>query len=215
VTSLAFVLTQSNIIEKTDVLYDFVNGFNTVDELATYVNVGRGKELTDSKINGTSHLNDTDAGLTKMYAAMPQCSNIILGASHDNGYARVLSTLETENVAPGKVVLLEGQAFAAELQRFSLSTFPRAKFENLFMEKKIDAGKKYAQVAADGVLPMTRKAPASPPKASPVVPKKLVEPDPCNFSLCIDNHRRSVVCQKSFAAGMQYVLSQRGQVRKI
>jgi len=86
--------------------------------------------------------------------------------------------LETENVAPGKVVLLEGQAFAAELQRFSPSMFPRVKFENLFMEKKIDAGKKYAQVAADGVLQMTRKAPASPPKASPVVPKKLVEPDP-------------------------------------
>jgi hypothetical protein len=192
-----------------------VNGFNTVDELATYVNVGRGKELTDSKINGTSYLSKADAGLTKMYAAMPQCSNIILGASHDNGYARVLSTLETENVAPGKVMLLEGQAFAAELQRFSPSMFPRVKFENLFMEKKIDPIKKYAQVAADGVLQMARKSPTSPPKPSPVVPRKLVEPDPGNLSLLLAKHRRSGISQKSLSAGLQHVLSQRGKVRKI
>ena len=52
VTSLALVLTQTTIIPKVDVFHEFVNGFNSVDELITFVNVGRGKDLTDSKING-------------------------------------------------------------------------------------------------------------------------------------------------------------------
>ena len=55
-TGLAIALTQSGIIPKVDIFHDFVNGFNTVDDLVTYVNVGRGKELTDSKINGTSNV---------------------------------------------------------------------------------------------------------------------------------------------------------------
>jgi hypothetical protein len=111
-----------------------------------------------------------------MYAGMPQCYKIILGASHDNGYARILSKLETDNVIPGKVMLLEGQAFAAEIERFGTSVFPRVKFGNLFMEGKIESGKKYAQVAADGVLPMTRKT-TSPTQASPTIPYKGGEPD--------------------------------------
>jgi hypothetical protein len=52
-TSLSIVLAQSGVIPKVDFLHEFVNGFNTVDELVTFVNVGRGKELTDSKINGS------------------------------------------------------------------------------------------------------------------------------------------------------------------
>jgi hypothetical protein len=53
-TNLAPALVQHNIISKPDVLYDFINGFNTADPLVTFVNVGRGKELTDTKINGIS-----------------------------------------------------------------------------------------------------------------------------------------------------------------
>lgn len=51
-TSLAPVLQQHNIIPKIDVFYDFIHGFNSVDELVTFTNVGWGKELTDSKIQG-------------------------------------------------------------------------------------------------------------------------------------------------------------------
>jgi len=51
-TSLAPILQQQNIIPKIDTFYDFINGFNSVDELAMFTNVGRGKELTDTKIKG-------------------------------------------------------------------------------------------------------------------------------------------------------------------
>jgi len=115
-----------------------------------------------------------------MYSNSVQCANIILGGSHDNGYARILSKLEAGNVEPGKVILLQGPTFAPELERFDSTLFPRVKFDGLFMERKIDPGQKYAQVAANGVLPMQRKSTSStssPPKSPSVQPNRLVEPD--------------------------------------
>ena len=120
-----------------------------------------------------------DIGLTRMYAAMPQCVRIILGGCHDNGYAHLLSKLETENVLPRKVMLLQSHSFATELDRFRPSTFPRVRFEDLFMETKLESGKtmKYAQVAKDGVLQVARKSTS--PKATAVVEvsRKKTEPD--------------------------------------
>ena len=114
-----------------------------------------------------------------MYAAMLQCVRIILGGCHDNGYAHLLSKLETENVLPGKVMLLQCHSFAAGLDRFSPSTFPRVRFGDLYMETKLESGKtmKYAQVAADGVLQVARKSTS--PKATAVVEvsRKKTEPD--------------------------------------
>ena len=51
-SSLAPVLARQNLISKPELFYDFMNGFNSVDDLVTFTNVGRGKELTDTKING-------------------------------------------------------------------------------------------------------------------------------------------------------------------
>lgn len=51
-TNLAPVLQQSQIIPKIDTFFDFINGFNSIDDLVTFTNVGRGKELTDTKIKG-------------------------------------------------------------------------------------------------------------------------------------------------------------------
>jgi hypothetical protein len=52
-TRLAPVLVQHKIIPTPDVLHDFINGFNAAGELVVFVNVGHGKELSDSKITGT------------------------------------------------------------------------------------------------------------------------------------------------------------------
>ena len=94
-----------------------------------------------------------------MFSELPNCLRIVLGASHDNGYARLLSKLEAQNVVPGKVVLLQGPPFAAELTRFSRSTFPRIKFPNLFLEHKLGSvnGMQSPVVAADGISHMDRK----------------------------------------------------------
>jgi hypothetical protein len=46
------------------------------------IDVGPGKEGSDAKIR--EHL--------RLYARNAQCEMIVLGASHDNGYANVLSS---------------------------------------------------------------------------------------------------------------------------
>jgi len=110
-----------------------------------------------------------------MYAVQPQCENLILGVTHDNGYALLLSKLEAEGVKPGKVILLQGAGFAHELERFDSSLFPRVRFGELFMEKKLEVGKKYSQVAAaDNISPVLRKSIS--PKPAPV---RLTEPELC------------------------------------
>jgi hypothetical protein len=53
VCTLANTLYQAAIIPKTDVLKEFVNGFNCFDETVTFVNIGRIKDLVDSRIDGT------------------------------------------------------------------------------------------------------------------------------------------------------------------
>lgn len=111
-----------------------------------------------------------------MYANMPQCEHIILGGSQDIFYARILSKLDAANIAPGKVILLQAATSTFELSCFDSPLFPRIKLGDLFIEKKLESGKKYAQVAADGILQMTRKPP-SPTRTSPVSPYKLAEPD--------------------------------------
>lgn len=56
VASLATIIFQSGLISKTEGFHEFVNGFNSVGDLITFVDVGRGKELANSKVNGIRSL---------------------------------------------------------------------------------------------------------------------------------------------------------------
>jgi len=101
--------------------------------------------------------------MVEMFATWPQCQSILLGVSHDNGYARVLSKLETDHILPGRVRLLQGPPLAAELAQLSPSSFPRVEFGNIFMASKLEPERRgtYVQVAMDGVLKLS-------PKTSPI-----------------------------------------------
>nr|KIR83195.1 hypothetical protein I308_06536 [Cryptococcus tetragattii IND107] len=58
--------------------------FNELTFWEIVCDIGQGKEASDAKIRE----------YLRLYASNAQCQSIILGASHDNGYANVLSTLE-------------------------------------------------------------------------------------------------------------------------
>ena len=115
-----------------------------------------------------------------LFASWPQCVKVILGGSHDNGYSRILSKLVTDNIVPGKVALLKGPPFAAELGRLSKSIFPRLQFGDLFMTTKLESAMEkstsYVQVASNGVLQMPRKA-SSPTIPATAVPYKAGLPE--------------------------------------
>ena len=121
-------------------------------------------------------------GMATMFSELRNCVRIILGASHDNGYARLLRQLETDGVTAGKVVLLEGLPFAMELANLIGGTFPRIKFPGLFIEQKLPAataesGTKYSTVAANGVLYMSDGKSKSPTLKTAVLVSKPVNPD--------------------------------------
>ena len=139
-----------------------------------------------------------------MYAAMPQCENIILGANYDNGYARILSKLETMNIMPGKVILLQGPGLAPELERIDTFLFPRIKFGELFMDKKLEGTRKYAQVIVGGKSPARSKSTS--PGTSPG-PPRLVEPELGILLKGMTNRRCVAFREKSFTESLQYVLS--------
>jgi hypothetical protein len=135
-----------------------------------------------SKLTVLLLLQMTHKDMATMFSDLRNCVRIILGASHDNGYARLLRQLETDGVTTGKVVLLEGVPFAMELENLIGATFPRIKFPGVFVEQKfsaavVESGTKYSTIAASGVLSMSDGKSKSPTLKSAVVVFKPVNPD--------------------------------------
>ena len=69
----------------------------------------------------------TNAETFKLYLYDYHCRQILLGCSHDNGYARLLEQ-HTDAEALRRVTLLEGTPFEKEL---AVLPFPTAKFAGL------------------------------------------------------------------------------------
>lgn len=84
---LGEILVKSGIVPSWNVYDQFWQGLSSSQELFTVCDIGQGKEASDAKIRE----------YLRLYASNAQCRSIILGASHDNGYANVLSTLQRES----------------------------------------------------------------------------------------------------------------------
>ncbi|BEI86100.1 hypothetical protein CcaverHIS002_0603870 [Cutaneotrichosporon cavernicola] len=103
---LGHALVKSGSVPSWSVYDAFWQGFASAHDLFSVVDVGHGKEATDTKIR--EHL--------KLYAAHAQCGTVILGASHDNSYGPVLASLDT-TMGLSKVVILQGYSdLALQLQ---------------------------------------------------------------------------------------------------
>lgn len=118
-------------------------------ELVDFIDVGEGKEMADTKLKSELewHLKNYN------------CRKIILGVSHDNGYARILKKYENEPEILQKIQLLEGPPFGRELE--ALHGFTRIKYEDVFSSEKFDV---YQQRSP--VLPLA--SPISPIAKAPV-----------------------------------------------
>lgn len=106
---LGGALINSGIVPSWNVYDRFWHGLSSSHELFTVCDVGQGKEASDAKIRE----------YLKLYASNAQCRSIILGASHDNGYANILSSLQTES-RPSNLLLLKSYAtLASQLEAYS------------------------------------------------------------------------------------------------
>ncbi|KAI5799890.1 hypothetical protein EDC01DRAFT_523986 [Geopyxis carbonaria] len=122
IEGLARALKHANIIGSVNTLREFVVGFSDpCVEHCDFIDVGDGKEMADEKIKSE----------LKWHLKNANCYRILLGASHDNGYARVLSTLNHS-----RIELLEGPPFGRELEALEI---PQVRFPELFATSKIES----------------------------------------------------------------------------
>ena len=121
---LAKTYEQADIADA-DTVFEFARGFTMARALFDFVDCGSGKERADSKIRASFNLN----------LSTIQCRHIILGCSHDNGYARMLEELQHDDYE--KITLLEGVPFTKELAVVS-HQFGNMQARELFRDTKIE-----------------------------------------------------------------------------
>ncbi|KAF9880064.1 CCCH zinc finger DNA binding protein [Colletotrichum karsti] len=106
------------ILTSSEVVEEFVRGFNMGASLCDFVDAGNGKECADEKVKANFQLATDNV----------HCKQIIFGGSGDNGYARLLGELLANPVKRDQVILLEGPPFEKELAdikgRFNVMSFP-------------------------------------------------------------------------------------------
>ncbi|WVQ76165.1 hypothetical protein IAR50_005820 [Cryptococcus sp. DSM 104548] len=111
---LGGALLKAGIIPSWIVYEQFWQGFSSSHELFTVCDVG--------------------PEYLKLYSRNAQCESIILGASHDNGYANVLSSLNTESRL-SKLLLLKGyNTLAHQLRAYSSRV---VSIPDLFRQEKV------------------------------------------------------------------------------
>ena len=99
------------------------------------------------------------------------CKHIIFGGPSDNGYARVLGPLSDDE--KGRLTLLEGPPFAAELEALKSKFRGPVKFPKIFRSDKMTilhttAGSTSASYASRASLDTQPRAPSPPGNASGV-----------------------------------------------
>ncbi|KAM0424480.1 hypothetical protein ACHAPT_010405 [Fusarium lateritium] len=117
---------QSEVLSDLSDWYEFVCGFNMVDPLFDYVNAGNGKECADYKIKTVfrHHFDNV------------HCRRIVLGASADNGYARLLGGYVGDKSSRERITLLKGPSFARELAEIA-HQFEVCSFAKVFSSRKV------------------------------------------------------------------------------
>ncbi|KAI5819830.1 hypothetical protein BZA77DRAFT_303700 [Pyronema omphalodes] len=143
---LASTFTEGGLTKNPNVFRQFTIGFSDpCHEHVDFINVGGGKEMADEKLKSE----------LKWHLKNYNCKSIILGASHDNGYARVLNAVRCENnEALRKIQLLEGPPFGKELEDMPFNTI---QFTEVFSTEKFDAFKS-AQKTSGTKSPTTTQA---------------------------------------------------------
>ena len=135
---------RSGILDRPSLIEEFARGFTGSKQLFDFVDVGMGKDRADDKISGSSGSAIFPLYFIKANVAEEvfkldlhncHCRHILIGCSHDNGYARLLEDVaDRQNL--NRVTLLEGVPFERELA--SLKTkYDTTRFPGLFRTAKV------------------------------------------------------------------------------
>lgn len=124
---LAKAMVRDGVLWKTEDLRDFFWGFTQANPSFDFVDVGHGKERADSKIkeNARWHLQNSN------------CKQVLLGISHDSGYAPFLDEILRDDLTRRQVTILEGVPTVKDLVATGVNIFQDDK--DLFRRDKLAA----------------------------------------------------------------------------
>ena len=124
VTGLSKAMLRDGSLKNTDDLRDFTLGFTQGKASFDFVDVGHGNERADSKIKECM----------RWHLRNHNCKQILLGISHDAGYAPFLEELISTDMERNRVTIIEGPPIVKELSATKLQILP---LENIFRSDKL------------------------------------------------------------------------------
>ncbi|KAF3343546.1 Cytochrome c oxidase subunit 7A [Verticillium dahliae VDG2] len=123
-TGLARAMRRDGCIEAEFDLKEFALGFTQAKAHFDFIDVGYGKERADSKIKE----------LTRWHLRNYNCKQILLGVSHDAGYAPFLDEILQDHDSRARVTVIEGSPTVRELRDTKVNVI---QFEELFRADKL------------------------------------------------------------------------------
>jgi len=146
---LADSCTKAGLITSPTLVEDFARGFTRGKTLFDFVDVGCGQDTAVGKVVGESSLHTkekrplfglaalTSADTFKLHLYDYHCRQILLGCSHDDGYACSLAPYASDEEVVRRVTLVEGTPFEKGLAALP---FEKKKFAGIFRENKMPNG---------------------------------------------------------------------------
>lgn len=123
-TGLSRAMKRDNAIDNENDLREFMVGFTQAMSSFDFVDVGYGKERADSKIQDTA----------RFHLRNYNCKQILLGVSHDAGYAPFLDSALHDETARKRVAVLEGYPTVKEILATGVDLLS---FDALFRSDKL------------------------------------------------------------------------------
>ncbi|KAI5466952.1 hypothetical protein BGZ63DRAFT_346469 [Mariannaea sp. PMI_226] len=169
VGGLSKAMMRDGCISNSTDFKDFTLGFTQAKASFDFIDVGYGKERADTKIRET----------TRWHLQNHNCKQILLGVSHDAGYAPFLDELLTDGSARQRISVLEGFPTVRELRdtRVHIERLSRDIFRST---KLVDRSPTIPLPNADPtssahgqLTPATSNASMSPPLASAIAVNTL------------------------------------------
>ncbi|KAI1845419.1 hypothetical protein JX266_008514 [Neoarthrinium moseri] len=121
---LAKAMRRDACVDSEIDLKEFMLGFTQAKASFDFIDVGYGKERADSKIRETASFN------LRNY----NCKQILLGVSHDAGYAPYLDEILRDESARQRVTVLEGVPTVKEIEATGVSIIG---FDEIFRAEKL------------------------------------------------------------------------------
>ncbi|KFY25675.1 hypothetical protein V491_01649 [Pseudogymnoascus sp. VKM F-3775] len=185
VSGLAKAMKRVGVLDNPEDLREFTLGFTQGKASFDFIDVGHGKERADSKIREATRWNIRNHN----------CKQILLGVSHDSGYAPFLDEILRDESTTRRVSIIEGTPIVRELAATGTRVL---NFDHIFRnDKLLERQSPYSQFQqlSHGLPPAQLQALSNGRTQSPTPPNTwagvtsipLTTPPPLVFPVTLKN----------------------------